>query len=49
MSTYTCVLCGQLKHSEVEEYDYFSSGVACLSCLMEEIVLTEEVENEEMG
>ena len=33
MSNYTCALCGRVKDSSVEEYDYFGNGVACESCL----------------
>jgi len=32
MSNYNCELCGQTKDSEIEDYEYFGSGVICLTC-----------------
>jgi hypothetical protein len=38
---YTCKLCGQLKNSDDEQWDYCLDGVACETCL---IIEEEELE-----
>ena len=32
MSNYTCIICGELKNDNVEDWGYYDNGVACESC-----------------